>query len=181
MHGGKTNDLMITVPSATTALPIFDRELSLSANSIARDAGMLAYISVNGGALPTGGAFSAAATTAVANPDSYYLVGGKTLVVLDVGKGVVANDVNVNGVQVLAAPSAGTLALNPDGTFSYVPNSGTTSDSFTYCANGAVTAGGCASRISTLAALAACTGTCLEAGHGITLHPLTLTANRTVP
>src|SRR5437016_10982882 len=30
------------------ALPIFDRELSLSANSIARDAGMLAYISVNG-------------------------------------------------------------------------------------------------------------------------------------
>src|SRR5438270_228538 len=127
MPAGKTNDVMINVPSVTTALPIFDRELSLSANSIARDAGMLAYISVNGAALPTGGAFSAAATTAVANPDSYYLVGGKTLVVLDVGKGVVANDVNVNGVQVLAAPSAGTLALNPDGTFSYVPNSGTTS------------------------------------------------------
>src|SRR2546421_13063179 len=87
-------------------------------------------------------------STAVANPDSYYLVGGKTLVVLDVGKGVVANDVNVNGVQVLAAPSAGTLALNPDGTFSYVPNSATTSDSFTYCANGPVTAGGCAPRLS---------------------------------
>src|SRR2546430_13368037 len=52
---GKTNDVMINVPSATTALPIFDRELSLSANSIARDAGMLAYISVNGAALPTGG------------------------------------------------------------------------------------------------------------------------------
>src|SRR5205823_1320221 len=129
MAAGKTNDVMINVPSATTALPIFDRELSLSANSIARDAGMLAYISVNGAALPTSGAFSAAATTAVANPDSYYLVGGKTLVVPDVGKGVVANDVNVNGVQVLVAPSAGTLALNPDGTFSYVPNSGTTSDS----------------------------------------------------
>jgi len=68
MAAGKTNDVMINVPSATTALPIFDRELSLSANSIARDAGMLAYISVNGAALPTGGAFSAAATTAVANP-----------------------------------------------------------------------------------------------------------------
>src|SRR5438132_420286 len=179
MPAGKTNDVMINVPSATTALPIFDRELSLSANSIARDAGMLAYISVNGGALPTGGAFSAAATTAVANPDSYYLVGGKTLVVLDVGKGVVANDVNVNGVQVLAAPSAGTLALNPDGTFSYVPNSGTTSDSFTYCANGAVTAGVCASGISTTVTLAACTGSCLEAGSGITMNPITFTANGT--
>src|SRR5437016_10948499 len=109
MPAGKTTDVVINVPSATTALPIFDRELSLSANSIARHAGMLAYISVNGAALPTGGAFSAAATTAVANPDSYYLVGGKTLIVLDVGKGVVANDVNVNGVQVLVAPTAGTL------------------------------------------------------------------------
>src|SRR5438105_6573780 len=52
-----------------------------------------------------------------------------TLFRSDVGKGVVANDVNVNGVQVLVAPTAGTLGLNPDGTFSYVPNSGTTSDS----------------------------------------------------
>src|SRR6266513_182028 len=166
MAAGKTNDVMINVPSATTALPIFDRELSLSANSIARDAGMLAYISVNGAALPTSGAFSAAATTAVANPDSYYLVGGKTLVVLDVGKGVVANDVNVNGVQALVAPSAGTLALNPDGTF-------------TYCANGAVTAGVCASGISTTVTLAACTGSCLEAGSGITMHDTTFTANGT--
>src|SRR6266480_4713468 len=179
MAAGKTNDVMINVPSATTALPIFDRELSLSANSIARDAGMLAYISVNGAALPTSGAFSAAATTAVANPDSYYLVGGKTLVVPDVGKGVVANDVNVNGVQVRVAPRAGTLALNPDGTFSYVPNSGTTSDSFTYCANGAVTAGVCASGISTTVTLAACTGSCLEAGSGITMHDTTFTANGT--
>src|SRR5438270_458048 len=179
MPAGKTNDVMINVPSATTALPIFDRELSLSANSIARDAGMLAYSSVNGAALPTGGAFSAAATTAVANPDSYYLVGGKTLVVLDVGKGVVANDVNVNGVQVLVAPTAGTLGLNPDGTFSYVPNSGTTSDSFTYCANGTVTAGVCSSGISTTVTLAACTGSCLEAGTGITMNPITFTANGT--
>src|SRR2546430_9180961 len=101
-------------------------------------------------------------------------------VVLDVGKGVVANDVNVNGVQVLVAPSAGTLALNPDGTFSYVPNSGTTSDSFTYCANGAVTAGVCASGISTTVTLAACTGSCLEAGRGITVNPLPLTSDRTV-
>src|SRR5438105_10968500 len=102
-----------------------------------------------------------------------------TLFRSDVGKGVVANDVNVNGVQVLVAPSAGTLALNPDGTFSYVPNSGTTSDSFTYCANGAVTAGVCASGISTTVTLAACTGSCLEAGSGITMNPIAYTANGT--
>jgi len=52
MAAGKTYDVMINVPAGTTALPIFDRELSLSANATARDAGMLAYISVNGGALP---------------------------------------------------------------------------------------------------------------------------------
>ena len=49
MAAGKTYDVMINVPAAGgTALPIFDRELSLSGNAIARDAGMLAYISVNG-------------------------------------------------------------------------------------------------------------------------------------
>src|SRR6266850_1839308 len=61
MAAGKTYDVAINavnVPAAATALPIFDRELSLSGNSIARDAGMLAYIGVNGAALPTTGAFA---------------------------------------------------------------------------------------------------------------------------
>src|SRR5438876_168011 len=142
MPAGKTNDVTINVPSATTALPIFDRELSLSANSIARDAGMLAYISVNGAALPPSGAFSAAATTAVANPDVYNsVIGGHTLTVADTGKGVIANDVNVGGVALLTGPTGGTLTLNADGTFSYTANAATTSDSFTYCANGSVPAG----------------------------------------
>src|SRR4029077_378715 len=49
MAAGKTYDVMINVPAAGgTALPIFDRQLSLSANATSRDAGMLAYISVNG-------------------------------------------------------------------------------------------------------------------------------------
>ena len=51
MAAGKTYDVMINAPAASTtapALPIFDRELSLSANAIARDAGMLAYIGING-------------------------------------------------------------------------------------------------------------------------------------
>src|SRR5215472_789055 len=40
MAAGKTYDVMINVPtSTTTAVPIFDRQLSLSANTTARDAG----------------------------------------------------------------------------------------------------------------------------------------------
>jgi hypothetical protein len=49
MAAGKTFDALINVPAVGgTALPIYDRELSLSANKINRDAGTLAYIGVNG-------------------------------------------------------------------------------------------------------------------------------------
>ena len=85
-------------PPATLALPVFDRELSLSANATARDAGMLAYIGVNGSGLPNGGAFAPAAAQAVTIV-SVSLVAGQTLTVSDPAKGVIANDVNVYGVQ----------------------------------------------------------------------------------
>src|SRR4029077_488780 len=58
-----------------------------------------------------------------------------------------------------------TLTLNANGTFSYVPNSGTTSDSFTYCANGSVTAGVCSSGLSATVTLGAAP---IEAATGIT-------------
>src|SRR5437016_8757494 len=49
LPAGKTYDVMINVPATGAAsLPVYDRELSLSGNATARDAGMLAYISVNG-------------------------------------------------------------------------------------------------------------------------------------
>src|SRR6202011_1396846 len=39
MAAGKTYDVMVNVPAVVgTALPVFDRQLSLSANAIARDA-----------------------------------------------------------------------------------------------------------------------------------------------
>src|SRR5438309_10012772 len=90
MPAGKTQDVMINVPAAgATALPIFDRELSLSGNSVARDAGMLAYIGANNAVAPV------AAATATANPDTYNsVITGQTLTVSDPGKGVLANDVN---------------------------------------------------------------------------------------
>ncbi|HYM07703.1 MAG TPA: hypothetical protein VEU11_14195 [Terriglobales bacterium] len=168
MAAGKAYDVMVNVPatptgaSAPPSLPVYDRELSLSANSSTRDAGMLAYIGVNGSALPvapnTAGSIFAAA---MANADMYNAVplcpstaaSCVPLVVSDVSKGVIANDVNVNGVTLSSSPAHGTLtcnvlASNPvagicaNGTFTYTPNVGTftssaSTDSFGYCANGA--------------------------------------------
>jgi hypothetical protein len=155
MAAGKTFDVMINVPASATApaIPVYDRELSLSANSSARDSGMLAYIGVNASGLPVAagtGVFAAAQ----ANPDTYdSLAPGQTFTVSDTSKGVIANDVNVYGVTLLTAPTNGTLtcpAVNAfqgvsnagicaNGTFTYTPTGTATSDSFVYCANGAVT------------------------------------------
>jgi hypothetical protein len=144
MAAGKTYDVMINVPATvTTALPIYDRELSLSANATGRNAGMLAYIGINGAALPAASG-SGAFGLAVANPDTYKaLVAGQPLTISDPSKGLIANDVRVSGVSLLTAATNGTVVLNANGTFTYTPNTGSTatSDSFTYCANGTVTAG----------------------------------------
>jgi hypothetical protein len=166
MAAGKTYDVMINTPAAT--LPVYDRELSLSANSSVRDAGMLAYLGVNGSLLP-GGAGGAAGVfgTAAANGDAYNSVvpcastatSCIPLVVSDPSKGVLANDVNVDGVELSQGPTSGTLTCNAqagnpapgicaNGTFTYIPNpgtgvnggvneaAGTNVDNFTYCANG---------------------------------------------
>jgi hypothetical protein len=191
MAAGKTFDVMINAactpvaPATTcaplTTLPIYDRELSLSGNQINRDAGMLAYIGVNGAALPS----SIANAAATANPDTYSsVIAGRTFTVSDPSKGVIANDVNVYGVTLLTAPTGGTLTLNKNGTFNYVANAGTASDSFTYCANGTVTGTTCSSGITatvTLSAatveVAACTLTGGKPTAGICLNSQAFTAN----
>ncbi|KWB80279.1 hypothetical protein WL40_29360 [Burkholderia ubonensis] len=132
LAAGKTYDVLMNAPALNAAaLPVFDRQLSLSTNN-QRDGGMQAYLSVNNGALPSAGG----GQNVVANPDKYFLVAGNTLTVADPAKGVIANDVGVYGVQLVTKPANGTVTLNPDGTFSYVPNAGATSDSFVYQANG---------------------------------------------
>jgi Bacterial cadherin-like domain len=171
MAAGKTFDVMINVPTSTTALPVFDRELSLSGGGIGGDSGMLAYIGVNGAVLPTAGSLGAA----VARADTYNFVAkGQTITVSDPGKGVIANDTNVYGVQVLTAPTGGTLVLNADGTFTYTAGATTTSDSFTYCANGTVTGTTCSSGLTATVTLGAAT---IEAASGITVNPITYTSN----
>jgi hypothetical protein len=165
MAAGKTYDVMINLPAAgASALPIYDRELSLSANKIGRDSGMLAYISVNGAALP---ALPSAATTAHANADIYNsVIAGKTLTIADSGKGVIANDVNIFGVALDTThlPTKGTLTLNTDGTFTYVANGNWSGgDSFGYCGNGATS--GMACTTVTLGAAP------IESSGGITVNP----------
>jgi hypothetical protein len=138
MAAGKTYDVKIDVPaSGSNALPVYDRELSLSGNATSRDAGMLAYIGVNGSTQ------AAAAATAVANTDTYnsLLACAATpcpaFTVSDSSKGVLANDINVTGAVLLTPPTHGTLTLNADGTFSYVPSAtGVNPDSFVYQAAG---------------------------------------------
>ena len=158
MAAGKTYDVTINVPAAGgTALPVYDRELSLSGNAIGRDAGMLAYIGVNSAGLPSSGAFAAA----VARPDTYNsVVPGKTLTVSDPSKGVLANDTNVYGVQVVgtvALPVPAGLTLNADGTFTYTGPP----VSFNYCGNGTTSGAACAT--VTLGAAA------IEGAGGITM------------
>jgi hypothetical protein len=150
MAAGKVFDVMVNVPAtATTSFPVFARDLGLSANSSVRDAGMLAYIGVTGAALPVA-AGSGIFAVAQANPDTYNsLVAGQPFTVSDPSKGVLANDVNVYGSTLLTPPAHGTITCGAvpqstptpgmcaNGTFTYTPNSGstTTPDSFTYCAN----------------------------------------------
>jgi hypothetical protein len=165
MAAGKTYDVKINVPTAS--LPIYDRELSLSANSSVRDAGMLAYIGVNGSVLPavTAGGFGTG--TGVANPDTYASISPcpssatcTPFVITDPSKGVIANDINVYGVELSTPPTKGSLTCSAvpgspvagicaNGTFTYTPTPGWSADSFKYCANGA--AAGTANLCTTVA------------------------------
>ena len=160
MAAGKVYDVLIngkstgstgTVAAYANALAVYDRELSLSGNATERDAGMLAYIKINPtAAIPAAGALGAA----TARPDVYpALVSGVTLTVSDPSKGVIANDTNVYGVKLLTPASNGTVTLNENGTFTYVPTGTATTDSFSYCANGTVTGATCSSGITATVSL----------------------------
>lgn len=73
--------------------------------------------------------------TPIANNDSYMLPSTGALTVDSPAKGVLGNDVYGLGATALlvAAPAHGTVTLNPNGTFTYVPQAGYMGvDTFTY-------------------------------------------------
>ncbi len=157
MPAGKLIDVLVFPASAgaytASSYALFDRELSLSANSTKRDSGMEAVLVLNGGAAgtgaghTTGGALNPFATaTAVA--DNYIVPAHATTFTGN----VLANDLGVHnasspcvattgstGPQTVAAGSAGTVTLNPDGTFTLAVAAGFSNGatgSFSYCGNG---------------------------------------------
>ena len=157
MPAGKVIDALVFPPSsgAYTAgsYAVFDRELSLSANSTKRDSGMEAYLVVNGGAAGTGagqttGGVLNAFSTASAVADNFIVPHNATRF----SGNVLLNDVGVHnasspcvattgstGPQTVSAGSAGTVTLNPDGTFTLAVAAGFSNGatgSFTYCGNG---------------------------------------------
>ncbi|HTY63536.1 MAG TPA: hypothetical protein VMG30_14915 [Acidobacteriota bacterium] len=155
MIAGKAYDVMINTPaSGSSALPIFDRALSLSTNNqrSGGTGGMSGFISINGSQPKM------ASGTAIARNDTYNaLITGKTLSVLNPAKGVMANDSNIYGVKVSGVAPAG-LVLNADGTFTYTGPPTT----FNYCGNSATSGAACAT-----VTLAAAT---IEAASGITCN-----------
>ncbi len=192
MAAGKTFDVMIDGPATCTpatpgttctmrALPVFDRQLSLSGNSTARDGGMLAYISINGNLAGTTNAGGGSTTgipgstlpntfAATVTPDTYNsLIAGQTFTVSDPSRGVIANDINVYGVQISTPAASGTVTLNKNGTFTYIPSGTATSDAFGYCANGA-TAGGLCTTVTLGPAP-------IESAAGILMQNATYTSN----
>ena len=91
---------------------------------------------------------SVAATPPLANNDHYAVTEGGSLT-LPAASGMLANDVDFNRLplasSVVSGPAHGTLALNPDGSFRYVPTPGYHGpDSFSYRDSDGVAASGVA-------------------------------------
>lgn len=146
LAAGKTYDATVQPTQLTTpgtydaaTYPVYDRALGLSTNN-QRDGGMQVYINVAGGAA-SGAVGSAASTAALsAGNKTYYCSAGTTLSITDPAKGLLAGATGANGVvlgTMTGDVSATTLALQSNGTFTYIPTAGTTcGGSFTFLVNG---------------------------------------------
>lgn len=163
MAAGKVLDVLVqpahTTAYTATVYPTFDRELSLSTNN-ERDGGMQAVLALNAGTrnvnAGTGVTTLSGITlatgltaTASANPDNYIVPHGATKFTGN----VLANDIGIHNAanatgcpvggstapQTISAGAAGTVTLNPDGSFTLAVAPGFTTGgtgTFSYCGNG---------------------------------------------
>ncbi len=137
LAAGKTRDLLLEASDAGT-LTLFDRSLRIASGALGA-AGVIARIAV-----------TAAAGAPVAVDDGYTVQENGALDTVAAGlTGILGNDSGSGLLAVLvAAPSGGTLALQPDGSFSYQPKPGWSgADFFTYRAM----SGTLASNVATVA------------------------------
>ncbi len=156
LAAGKVYDAVVNpvqAPAGTyspAALPVFDRELSLTANNHL-DSGMLAYLQL-GNALPGTAGGVPAGVTIQAVADNFTVPVGATtftgnVLTNDVGISNAAQNGTCAGTpgpytpssapQTFPTASGGSVTLNPNGDFTYTPPAaGPTGDSFQYCGNG---------------------------------------------
>ena len=125
LPAGKTIDAIFS-PTTPGTYPVFDRKLNLT-NAGTPRGGMLVKFTVGG-----------TVQSPIANADSYSVNKNTPLIVS--APGVLGNDTGVGPLTavLVSGPANGTSTLNPDGSFTYTPNTdffGT--DTFQYTANNA--------------------------------------------
>ena len=146
LPAGKTEDVLVNLPTtsdpasgatvyAAKAYGVFDRQLSLSAGNMP-DSGIQTFLQVGGASLPSGVQPQVVADTfAIPNDGSPF------------NGNVLLNDVAVYSAAVVQStvdPTAGTVAMNTDGSFVFTPKPTVSFPvSFQYCGNGSTTANMC--------------------------------------
>jgi hypothetical protein len=155
LTAGKTHDVLVTPPVnatdstyAQSIFSLFDRQLSLSTANTS-DGGMQGFLQVASAGATTGAGVPPAGVTPTAVADTFNVpVNGS------INGNVKLNDIAVASVAVQNLPGNGTfgfgtLSFNADGTFVFTPATGYLSadpstDTFTYCGNGAASGVLCA-------------------------------------
>src|SRR5262249_27483357 len=126
------------------------RSLDISTNN-QRDGGMQAILNVN----DSTNALLNTNFQAQAVSDAYVCVPGVALNITDPGKGVIANDLNVNGIELVTGPvtGGGSVSLSTNGTFRYTPPAASCAGTFTYCANNGLSLGACPANLTAIVTL----------------------------
>lgn len=141
LTAGKTYDAVASPANSGSAFtpatfPVFDRSGSLSTDNTV-DGGMQAFLLVNGAAAQAGAPGAVPQQAMARAVADYFSVPFQTAI----NGNVRTNDIGVKTVAMTGlTPQHGTVTLNEDGSFTYVPNPDFRGfDSFVYAGNGGAT------------------------------------------